>query len=186
VKPPRFQRFDSGRPDAGQPAVGDPEGADGSRRPRILAYDLPSTGATVPQWDRLLKDASMAEDIDLHMGRRLRRRRLLLGLTQQQVASATGVKFQQVQKYECGANKMSACRLWSLATALEVPVTYFYDGLSGRTDQKPGQFVDSETADVLNRKETTDLVQAYYRLDERPRRHLLDLAKSLRADAATA
>ena len=71
----------------------------------------------------------MASDIDLHIGRRLRRRRRLLGLTQMQVASAVGIRFQQVQKYECGANRVAAARLWQLAQALRTPVEYFYEGL---------------------------------------------------------
>ena len=71
----------------------------------------------------------MAADIDLHLGRRLRRRRRLLGLTQQQLAVQVGIRFQQIQKYECGANRISAARLWELAEALETPITYFYDGL---------------------------------------------------------
>jgi len=71
----------------------------------------------------------MGDEIDIHLGRRLRRRRRLLGLTQEQIASACGVRFQQIQKYECGANRMSAARLWRLAQALEVPMAYFFDGL---------------------------------------------------------
>lgn len=73
----------------------------------------------------------MSIDIDVHFGNRLRRRRLLLGLTQKDVAERIGVRFQQIQKYECGANRMSAARLWQLVQALDVPVTYFYDGLDG-------------------------------------------------------
>jgi transcriptional regulator with XRE-family HTH domain len=72
----------------------------------------------------------MGNDIDTHLGKRLRRRRRLLGLTQQQLAGTVGVRFQQIQKYECGANRISAARLWQLSEALEVPVGYFYDGLS--------------------------------------------------------
>ena len=71
----------------------------------------------------------MAAEIDTHLGRRLRRRRRLLGLTQQQLAVQVGVRFQQVQKYECGANRISAARLWELAEALSTPISYFYDGL---------------------------------------------------------
>lgn len=78
----------------------------------------------------------MAADIDLHLGRRLRRRRRLLGLTQQQLAVQVGVRFQQVQKYECGANRISAARLWELAEALSTPVSYFYDGL-GEANERP-------------------------------------------------
>jgi transcriptional regulator with XRE-family HTH domain len=72
----------------------------------------------------------MVGDIDQHLGNRVRRRRRLLGLTQHQLAEKVGVRFQQVQKYECGSNRMSASRIWQLAKALEVQVAYFYDGLS--------------------------------------------------------
>ena len=67
-------------------------------------------------------------DVDVCLGKRLRRR--LLGLTQQQLAGPVGVRFQQIQKYECGANRISAARLWALSEALDVPVGYFYDGLT--------------------------------------------------------
>ncbi|CAL4866872.1 MULTISPECIES: helix-turn-helix domain-containing protein [Asticcacaulis] len=122
----------------------------------------------------------MATDIDLHLGKRLRRRRRLLGLTQQQLALAVGIRFQQIQKYECGANRISAARLFQLAKALETPINYFYDGL---TDEKTEvAAVNNEGIEVFSRKETLDLIQAYYRLSERPRRRLLDLAKSLNGE----
>lgn len=125
----------------------------------------------------------MAADIDLHLGRRLRRRRRLLGLTQQQLAVQVGIRFQQIQKYECGANRISAARLWRLAEALETSVAYFYDGLAEALDEATPAAAPRE---VFSRKETLDLIQAYYQLDERPRRRLLDLAKSLNADEAPA
>ncbi|MGZ9101033.1 MAG: helix-turn-helix domain-containing protein, partial [Brevundimonas sp.] len=78
----------------------------------------------------------MATDIDLHLGRRLRRRRRLLGLTQQQLATQVGIRFQQIQKYECGANRISAARLWQLSEALESPVSYFYDGLEEAIERR--------------------------------------------------
>ncbi|HRH20181.1 MAG TPA: helix-turn-helix transcriptional regulator [Brevundimonas sp.] len=121
----------------------------------------------------------MATDIDLHLGKRLRRRRRLLGLTQQQLAMQVGIRFQQIQKYECGANRISAARLWQLSEALETPVSYFYDGLAEALEQ---QITRPERSDMFSRKETLDLIQAYYQLDERPRRRLLDLAKSLHAE----
>jgi transcriptional regulator with XRE-family HTH domain len=71
----------------------------------------------------------MGTDIDLHLGTRLRRRRRILGLTQQQVAEVVGIRFQQIQKYECGANRISAARLWLLAKALQSPVSDFYEGI---------------------------------------------------------
>jgi transcriptional regulator with XRE-family HTH domain len=121
----------------------------------------------------------MTNDIDLHVGKRLRRRRRLLGLTQQQLAESVGIRFQQIQKYECGANRVSASRLFELAESLDVPVQYFYEGLSQRDE------ADTETslsADILSQKETMDLIRAYYRLGERPRKRLLELAKSLEPD----
>lgn len=125
----------------------------------------------------------MATDIDLHLGKRLRRRRRLLGLTQQQLAMQVGIRFQQIQKYECGANRISAARLWQLAEALETPVSYFYDGLEEAIERKEAA---SDRGEMFSRKETLDLIQAYYQLGERPRRRLLDLAKSLHAEGDVA
>lgn len=122
----------------------------------------------------------MASEIDLHLGRRLRRRRRLLGLTQQQLAAQVGIRFQQIQKYECGANRISAARLWQLAEALESPVSYFYDGLAEALERHEAP--TSQGGEMFSRKETLDLIQAYYQLGERPRRRLLDLAKSLHAE----
>jgi len=124
----------------------------------------------------------MSDEIDEHLGKRLRRRRRLLGLTQQQLALTCGVRFQQIQKYECAANRMTAGRLWQLAAALDVPVSYFFEGL----DAEGGPARDGEgVREVFTRKETRDLIRAYYSLSERPRRRLLDLAKSLHGDAET-
>ncbi len=129
----------------------------------------------------------MSTDIDLHLGKRLRRRRRLLGLTQQQLATAIGIRFQQIQKYECGANRISASRIFELSAALEVPVGYFYEGLDvgePAADVVAIASIEPRTGEVLARKETMDLIRAYYQLGERPRRRLLDLAKSLNNDTA--
>ena len=126
----------------------------------------------------------MATDIDLHLGRRLRRRRRLLGLTQQQLATQVGIRFQQIQKYECGANRISAARLWQLSEALEAPVSYFYDGLAEALERRENAGV-AHGGEMYSRKETLDLIQAYYQLGERPRRRLLDLAKSLHDEGET-
>ncbi len=123
----------------------------------------------------------MGDDIDLHLGKRLRRRRRLLGLTQQQVAEGVGIRFQQIQKYECGANRISAARLWQLAQVLDVPVNYFYDGL---TETPMRRERDGGPADPAAGKETQDLIRAYQNLGERPRRRLLDLARSLNTESA--
>lgn len=124
----------------------------------------------------------MAHPIDSHVGRRLRQRRSLLGMTQQRLAESVGIKFQQIQKYESGANRVSASRLWALAEALEVPVSYFFEGLSSPEMEesmaaKPE--ADTISPEVLTNKETIDLIRAYYGLKEGPRRRLLDLAKTL-------
>jgi transcriptional regulator with XRE-family HTH domain len=71
--------------------------------------------------------------IDGLVGRRIRQRRRLLGLTQRELAFAVGVRFQQIQKYECGANKIFVSRLWLLAQALQVQPDYFFEGLAERS-----------------------------------------------------
>jgi len=126
----------------------------------------------------------MASDTDIHVGKRLRRRRRLLGLTQQELAVQVGVRFQQIQKYECGANRLTASRLYDISRALSVSVQYFFDGLE--RDELPGAANDADghlEGDILSQRETLELVRAYYRLSERPRRRLLELAKALEADA---
>lgn len=133
----------------------------------------------------------MANAIDLHVGKRLRRRRRLLGLTQQQLAESIGIRFQQIQKYECGANRVTASRLYELAVALNVPVNYFFEGLQqvATTPPSPGAPANDRdliAADVLSQKETLELIRAYYKLGERPRRRLLDLAKALQDESTDA
>lgn len=130
----------------------------------------------------------MATSIDLHVGRRLRRRRRLMGMTQQQLADMVGIRFQQIQKYECGANRITASRLFELSGALSIPVQYFYDGLqtTAATSTTPANDHDEIGPDVLRQKETRELIRAYYRLGERPRRRLLDLAKALEDDTSDA
>jgi transcriptional regulator with XRE-family HTH domain len=133
----------------------------------------------------------MANAIDLHVGKRLRRRRRLLGLTQQQLAESIGIRFQQIQKYECGANRVTASRLYELAVALNVPVNYYFEGLqhagaAAGGDGSPANDRDMIAADVLSQKETLELIRAYYKLGERPRRRLLDLAKALQDEGSDA
>jgi transcriptional regulator with XRE-family HTH domain len=133
----------------------------------------------------------MAHPIDLHVGQRLRQRRCLLGMTQQKLADAVGIKFQQIQKYESGANRVSASRLWVLAEALQVPVSHFFEGLSredrAELEDRHELSEDREgyiAPEVFSSKETIDLIRAYYNLKEAPRRRLLDLAKTLANSAA--
>ena len=72
----------------------------------------------------------MPHPVDVHVGKRIRQRRWLIGMTQQQLAEKVGIKFQQIQKYETGANRVSASRLWDIADALDVKMTFFFDGLA--------------------------------------------------------
>lgn len=119
----------------------------------------------------------MTNEIDFYVGKRLRRRRRLLGLTQQSLGDKVGIRFQQIQKYECGANRISAARLFELSEALSVPIQYFYEGLLH--DDDDDDQVEFIAPDVLSKKETMDLVRAYYSMGEGPRKHFLDLARSL-------
>ena len=128
----------------------------------------------------------MTNDIDLYVGKRLRRRRRLLGLTQQALGDQVGIRFQQIQKYECGANRVSASRLFELSEALSVPVQHFYEGLSAHDPITGTPDKTALAPDILSKKETMDLVRAYYSMGEMPRKHLLDLAKSLEASAKIA
>jgi transcriptional regulator with XRE-family HTH domain len=114
----------------------------------------------------------MKTSIDLHIGQRVRHRRWLLGMTQQDLAQGIGVRFQQIQKYESGANRISASRLWDLARALDVPVAFFYTGLGASAS------ADNREDGALQQKETMDLVRAYYAMPERQRRSLFDLAQA--------
>ena len=131
----------------------------------------------------------MAHPIDLHVGSRVRQRRRLLGMTQQKLADSVSIRFQQIQKYESGANRISASRLWSLSRALDVPVSFFFEGLSGdevvdeeETNGRHTRIGVRSIPDVFTSKETIDLVRAFYNLGEEPRRRLLDLAKAMSGD----
>ena len=121
--------------------------------------------------------------VDRHVGRRVCEKRLALGYNQSDLGRALGLTFQQIQKYEKGANRISAARLWQLAEALESPVSYFYDGLEEAIERREAA---NQGGEMFSRKETLDLIQAYYQLGERPRRRLLDLAKSLHAEGEAA
>ena len=128
----------------------------------------------------------MASETDIYVGKRLRRRRRILGLTQSELAEQVGVRFQQIQKYECGANRMTSGRLYDLSRAMNVSVQYFFDGLDiAQGLHQAANDCEDLPGDVLTQKETLELVRAYYRLGERPRKRLLELAKALESDAVS-
>ena len=118
----------------------------------------------------------MTHPVDVHVGKRIRHRRWLVGMTQQQLAERVGIKFQQIQKYETGANRVSASRLWDIADALEVPVSFFFEGLNEEEEAKTSS---KSPADILGDKEALDLVRSYYAIPEAQRRRLFELARVL-------
>ncbi len=119
----------------------------------------------------------MPHPVDVHVGKRVRHRRWLVGMTQQQLAECVGIKFQQIQKYETGANRVSASRLWDIADALDVDVSFFFEGIEAEGSGRSGS--DSVPADILGDKEALELVRSYYAIPENQRRRLFDLARVL-------
>ena len=135
-----------------------------------------------------------ASPIDVHVGSRIRLRRTLLGMSQERLGDSLGLTFQQVQKYERGVNRVSASRLFDLSRVLDVPISFFYDdlpegaaamGAMGRRSlagfaeaQEP--FVPPATDEHLHRRETLELVRAYYRItDPAVRKRVFELIKSM-------
>lgn len=112
--------------------------------------------------------------VDAHVGKRVRHRRWMVGMTQQQLADRVGIKFQQIQKYETGMNRVSASRLWEIAAALDVPIAYFFDGLDSAS-----ALPAAAQGDYLADKEALELVRSYYAIPEPQRRRLFDLARVL-------
>lgn len=123
----------------------------------------------------------MAHPVDVHVGKRVRHRRWLVGMTQQQLAERVGIKFQQIQKYETGANRVSASRLWDIAEALDVDVSFFFDGFeeNAETASSEDGIESAVPTDLLGDKEALDLVRSYYAIPENQRRRLFELARVL-------
>nr|WP_111298060.1 helix-turn-helix transcriptional regulator [Paracoccus saliphilus] len=119
----------------------------------------------------------MKHSVDVHVGKRIRHRRWMIGMTQQQLADKVGIKFQQIQKYETGMNRVSASRLWDIARAVDVPVSFFFEGLHD------GELQAVVEGDIFADKEALQLVRAYYAMPEAQRRQIFELARVL-SDAA--
>ena len=128
--------------------------------------------------------------IDLHVGKRVRLRRTLLGLSQEQLGAELNITFQQVQKYERGANRISASRLWDLSQILDVPVNYFFDDMSEATMKSSprrvargadaGNGEGGDHKDPMARRETLELVRAYYTIKQPTvRKRVSDMVKSI-------
>jgi len=145
-------------------------------------------GQTLPSFQRSVGDSVLpristseeavrnrkeARVIDAHVGQRIRGRRTELGMSQTQVADALGVTFQQVQKYERGANRVGASRLYDLSNILDRPVEYFFEGLT------PTPKSEAEGTN-LRSPETVELVNAYYKVDNpHVRRQILSTIRSI-------
>ncbi len=127
--------------------------------------------------------------VDVHVGARVRRRRTLLGMTQTNLSDAIGLTFQQAQKYERGTNRISASRLYDLSGVLDVPIKYFFEDMApevaaispakgrGKAKEPP-----SYELDPMTKRETLELVRAYYKIeDKNVRKRLYEMARALGA-----
>ncbi|MEM7173489.1 MAG: helix-turn-helix domain-containing protein [Pseudomonadota bacterium] len=133
------------------------------------------------------------DPIDLHVGTQVRARRVLLGLSQEKLADGLGITFQQVQKYERGSNRISASRLFNMARLLDVPITYFFEGMDSNknpgfkeaftlSQQEPGKELPE---DVMLRKETLSLLRYYYSInDDILRQRFTELLKGVKKAGA--
>lgn len=139
------------------------------------------------------KSGEGPDPVDIHVGARLRLRRNLIGMSQEQMGKALGLTFQQIQKYERGANRMGASRLHQMSRLLNVPVAWFFEELPGPLHPRFG-FSENKQAplegappqgaapdvEILQRRETLDLIRAYYSItDPKQRRKVFELVKSM-------
>jgi transcriptional regulator with XRE-family HTH domain len=149
--------------------------------------------ATASFPDHNARMASKPNPIDVHVGRRLRLRRTLLGMSQERLGELLGLTFQQVQKYERGVNRIGSSRLFELGQILDVPVSFFFDDMPEAGTSLAGGHAAPGLAEAgaafehdaapdlsLDRRETLELVRAYYRIsDPAVRKRLFELAKAL-------
>jgi len=116
------------------------------------------------------RGTGVPDPVDVYVGNRIRTRRLLLDMRQDELARALGLTFQQVQKYESGANRVSASRLWEIAAILNMPIVYFFPAKGGAAqgDEYPPD------------PESIELIRLYYAIaDPRTRRQLFDMVKAV-------
>ena len=123
--------------------------------------------------------------VDIHVGTKVRQRRTLLGMSQEKLGTAVGLTFQQIQKYERGTNRIGASRLHEFSHILDVPVSYFFDELPPRGQGRQGRGFSegvqtSYEHDAFSKRETLELVRAYYRITDAPvRKRIVDLIRSV-------
>jgi transcriptional regulator with XRE-family HTH domain len=132
-------------------------------------------GGEPPKYGR---GTGVPNPVDVHVGRRIRMRRLLLGMNQETLANALGLTFQQVQKYEGGANRVSASRLSAMADILGVPISFFFGDLQSNDSEQSVE--DREWRERMERPETIELIRLYYAIDDQRIRHqFLDMVKAV-------
>ncbi|MCB1592711.1 MAG: helix-turn-helix transcriptional regulator [Alphaproteobacteria bacterium] len=132
------------------------------------------------------KTKGVPDDIDKHVGKQLKSRRVLLGMSQEKLAESVGITFQQVQKYERGTNRISAGRLLKFSKTLQVPVSFFYEGIEeilsgdsstgksyGFSDTEQTVLAESLPDDIMSRKETLDLLRSYYSIQDPSMRKMI-------------
>ncbi len=128
--------------------------------------------------------AAIPKPVDEHVGKRVRLRRTLLGMSQEKLGHAVGLTFQQIQKYERGTNRIGSSRLYQFSQVLDVPVSFFFDDMSPEVSgERPGpgeKTGETFATDKLAKRETLELVRAYYRItDPAVRKRLFDLTKAI-------
>lgn len=127
---------------------------------------------------------SSPDPVDIHVGSRVRLRRTLLGMSQEKLGKALGLTFQQVQKYERGANRIGSSRLFQLSRILDVPVSFFFDEMAPETTRKADGMAEENRqvfeVDKLSRRETLELVRAYYKIsDPSVRKKIFEMVKAV-------
>ncbi len=124
--------------------------------------------------------------IDEHIGQRLQLRRVMMGLSQKDLSHICGVTFQQIQKYECASNRISASRLFEIGVALETPISFFFSGLPGHIEREPrnghlpkNRVCDDGRFDPLSKTETLQLINLYWKLSNDKQDLVMRLLKTL-------
>ena len=131
-------------------------------------------GGSAPRYGR---GTGIPNPIDVHVGKRIRMRRLFLGMNQETLANALGLTFQQVQKYEGGANRVSASRLAAMAEILGVPIEFFFKDL--QVGETPPTAEEQAARERMEKPETIELVRLYYAIpDPRVRQQFLEMVKA--------
>ena len=130
-------------------------------------------------------DARRTDPVDSHVGSRLRLRRTLLGMSQERLGNSVGLTFQQIQKYERGHNRIGSSRLYQFCKVLGVPVSFLFDEMPSDAGSQPfsaSQFQQDSYDEDMSRRETLELVRAYYRIDNRnTRKRIYELVKAIGA-----